>query len=137
MNSLKVGVFALALSFSMGVLAEDNIDRNTEKDKSMNNRHDCMELTGADNASCDQEMHNNNTNSKANDNSRINRKRSNNTRDDARSQDSNNKDSNNRDLQSIENSTGSSTGKPGVGTGTNDSSNINNGPDRSNGSKPK
>ena len=102
MHSLQVSIFALALSVSLGVQAADNVDRSAERDRSLN-APDCMGLTGADRALCDNEMNNNRTNSKANDSSRINRNRGTNMRDDVRARELNNKDLNTRDLQSIDN----------------------------------
>ena len=81
MNSLKMSVFTLALSFSMGAMAADNIDRNSEKDSIFDSSRDCMALTGADRAMCETEMKSDSTDSKANENSRINRNRSTNMRD--------------------------------------------------------
>ena len=102
MNSLKMSVFTLALSFSMGALAADNIDRNSEKDSVFDSSRDCMGLTGADRALCETEMKSDSTDSKANENSRIDRNRSTNMRDDVKSRDLNT-DLNTTDLQFIDN----------------------------------
>ena len=98
MNSLKMSVFTLALSFSMGVMVADNIDRNSEKDSIFDNPRDCMGFTGADRALCETEMKSDSTDSKANQNSRINRNRSTNMRDGVKS-----RNLNTRDLQFIHN----------------------------------
>ena len=98
MNSLKTSVFTLALSFSMGVMAADNIDRNSEKDSIFDSPRDCMGLNGADRALCETEMKNDSTDSKANENSRINRNRGTNMRDGVKS-----RNLNTRDLQFIDN----------------------------------
>ena len=98
MNSLKMSVFTLALSFSMGAMATDNIDRNSEKDSIFDSSRDCMGLTESDRALCETEMKSDSTGSKANENSRINRNRSTNMRGDLKS-----RDVNTRDLQFISN----------------------------------
>ena len=50
MNGLKMSVFKLVLSFSVGVIAADNIYRNTERDKVFDSSRDFAGLTGTDTA---------------------------------------------------------------------------------------
>ena len=72
MNGLKISVSTLALTFSLGGLAADKIDRNTERDRVFNNSRDCAGITGADKALCDKEIKSDSTYSKSNQNLGIN-----------------------------------------------------------------
>lgn len=95
MNSLKMSVFAFAMSLSMGTIAADTMDSTTGAEGDLNrpssndtNRmQDCSIRNGNDRLLCEKEMRNDTSRSLPNDNSRINRNNDNNMIDDRKARD--------------------------------------------------
>lgn len=95
MNSLKMSVFAFAMSLSMGAIAADTMDSTTGAEGDLNrpssndtNRmQDCSIRNGNDRLLCEKEMRNDTSRSLPNDNSRINRNNDNNMIDDRKARD--------------------------------------------------
>lgn len=137
MNSLKLSIFALSMSFSMGAMAastmdsttgaEDNTNRSNSNSSNSNQARDCSIRNGNDKLLCEKEMQNDADRASPNNNSRINRGNDGNMIDDRKARDlqsrdrelnnSQRKDSQPRDT-TPRNSNPSSSGSDGSGTDT-------------------
>lgn len=134
MNGLKMSVFAVGISLSMGVMAAttmaaSTMESTTGSEDTLNrpgsrgtpNIQDCSIRNGNDKLLCEQQLQNDATRSMPNDNSRINRNRNNdgNMIDDRISRDRSATDITPNNTQSIDPSSGNSNPPPtGTGTGT-------------------
>ena len=134
MNSLKMSIFAVSMSLSMGVMsasavAATTMDSTTGSEDNLNrpnssgspNIQDCSIRNGNDKLLCEQQMQNDPTRSMPNDNARINRNRNNdgNMIDDRISRDRSATDITPNNTQSIDPSSGNSNLPPtDTGTGT-------------------
>ena len=93
MMRLKMSIFALGISLSMGVLAESTLDSSTGAERDLNrpstngspNIQDCSIRNGNDRLLCERQMQNDAA--RINDNSRINGNNEGNIVDDSRSRD--------------------------------------------------
>lgn len=132
MNGLKMSVFAVGISLSMGVMAAttmaaSTMESTTGSEDTLNrpgsrgtpNIQDCSIRNGNDKLLCEQQLQNDATRSMPNDNSRINRNRNNdgNMIDDRISRDRSATDITPNNTQSIDPSSGNSNPPP-TGTGT-------------------
>lgn len=142
MNSLKLSIFALSMSFSMGAMAastmdsttgaEDSTNRSNSNSNNSNQARDCSIRNGNDKLLCEKEMQNDADRATPNDNSRINRGNDGNMIDDRKARDLQSRD---RELNNSQrndslpndsqprdttprNSNPSSSGSDGSGTGT-------------------
>ena len=133
MNSLKISVFAVGMSLSMGVMAATTMDSTTGSEDGLNrpnsagtpNIQDCSIRNGNDKLLCEQQLQNDAARSMPNDNSRINRNRNNDGSmiDDRISRDRSATDITPNNTQSIDPSSGISNPPPtGSDTGTGTSS---------------
>ena len=134
MNSLKMSVFAVGISLSMGVMAAttmaaSTMESTTGSEDTLNrpgsrgtpNIQDCSIRNGNDKLLCEQQLQNDAARSMPNDNSRINRNRNNdgNMIDDRISRDRSATDITPNNTQSIDPSSGNSNPPPtGSDTGT-------------------
>ena len=134
MNGLKMSVFAVGISLSMGVMAAttmaaSTMESTTGSEDTLNrpgsrgtpNIQDCSIRNGNDKLLCEQQLQNDATRSMPNDNSRINRNRNNdgNMIDDRISRDRSGTDITPNNTQSIDPSSGNSNPPPtGSDTGT-------------------
>lgn len=133
MNSLKMSIFALSMSLSMGVMsasavAATTMDSTTGSEDNLNrpnssgtpNIQDCSIRNGNDKLLCEQQMQNDPTRSMPNDNSRINRNRNNdgNMIDDRISRDRSDIEITPNNTQSIDPNSGNSN-LPPTGSDTN------------------
>ena len=134
MNGLKMSVFAVGISLSMGVMAAttmaaSTMESTTGSEDTLNrpgsrgtpNIQDCSIRNGNDKLLCEQQLQNDATRSMPNDNSRINRNRNNdgNMIDDKISRDRSATDITPNNTQSIDPSSGNYNPPPtGSDTGT-------------------
>ena len=138
-NNLKMSIFALGMSLSMGVVAASTMDSTTGSEDNLNrpnssgtpNIQDCSIRNGSDRLLCEKEAQNDATRSLPNDNARFNRNNGSNRIDERKSRDLQSKEmelnnSQRYDLQPYDsdsrntkprNSNPSSSGSDGSSTG--------------------
>ena len=122
MNSLKISVFAVGMSLSMGVMAATTMDSTTGSEDGLNrpnsagtpNIQDCSIRNGNDKLLCEQQLQNDAARSMPNDNSRINRNRNNdgNMIDDRISRDRNTMESTPNNSEPLDRNPGNSNPPP-------------------------
>ena len=94
-NNLKMSIFALGMSLSMGVVAASTMDSTTGSEDNLNrpnssgtpNIQDCSIRNGSDRLLCEKEAQNDATRSLPNDNARFNRNNGSNRIDERKSRD--------------------------------------------------